>query len=102
MLARISIRSDIISMKVRESTSIFQKLMVDRGYPYLQDFYQNPTFANRTNLRQEQSRGDSYQHYPLRRDKLGSSKSSENLSDTISVTSEEEDNFKPRIIRPRR
>ena len=77
--------------------------MVDRGYPYLQDFYQNPTFAKRTNLRQEQCGGDSYQHYPLsRRDKLGSSKSSENLSDTISVTSEEEDNFKPRIIRPRR
>ena len=83
---------------------IFQKLMVDRGYPYLQDFYQNPTFASR-NLRQQQAgvESHSYQH-PLvaRRDKLSGSKSSENLSDTISVTSEEEDNFKPRIIRPRR
>ena len=79
--------------------------MVDRGYPYLQDFYQNPTFASRTNLRQHQAGADSqsYQH-PLvaRRDKLSSSKSSDNLSDTISVSSEEEDNFKPRIIRPRR
>ena len=40
----------------------------------------------------------------LRRDKrqLTSSKSYDNLSDTLSVTSEESDNFKPRIIRPRR
>ena len=79
--------------------------MVDRGYPYLQDFYQNPTFANRTNLQQQQAGGekDSYQQSLIsRRDKLTSSKSSENLSDTISVTSEEEENFKPRIIRPRR
>ena len=79
--------------------------MVDRGYlsPYLQDFYQNPTFAGRTNQRQLQSGGDcSFQHHLIaRRDKL-SSKSSDNLSDTLSVSSEEEDNFKPRIIRPRR
>ena len=37
-----------------------------------------------------------------RHEKLSSSKSFDNLSDTISVTSDEFDNFKPRIIKPRR
>jgi len=86
--------------------NLYQKLLVDQGYPYLQDFYQNPTFANRSNHRQQQSVEDNskFQHQllNLRRDKLTSSKSSDNLSDAISVSSEEEENFKPRIIRPRR
>ena len=79
--------------------------MVDRGYPYLQDFYQNPTFGSRASHGQPQAGGESSaQHHLMgaRRDKLSSSKSFDNLSDTISVSSEEEDNFKPRIIRPRR
>lgn len=84
--------------------NLYQKLLVDRGYPHLQDFYQNPTFANRANVGAGPSGGESsFQHHLMaRRDKLSSSKSSDNLSDTISVSSEEEDNFKPRIIRPRR
>jgi len=85
--------------------NLYQKLMVDRGYPYLQDFYQNPTFGSRASHGQPQAGGESSaQHHLMgaRRDKLSSSKSFDNLSDTISVSSEEEDNFKPRIIRPRR
>jgi len=85
---------------------LYQKLLVDQGYPYLQDFYQNPTFGSRSNPRQagreESSRQQSLVN--MRRDKrhLTTSKSYDNLSDTLSVTSEESDNFKPRIIRPRR
>ena len=33
-------------------TESVQKLLVDQGYPYLQDFYQNPTFGSRSNPRQ--------------------------------------------------
>merc|ERR1711971_359389 len=76
---------------------------VRRGHSsslYLQDFYKNPGFGDtETQFRSLEGCGG---HDLSRHEKLSSSKSFDNLSDTISVTSDEFDNFKPRIIKPRR
>lgn len=76
--------------------NLYQKLMGDPNPAYLQDFYRNPAFSvYRQNNIQHQ------QHSGLKRDNVVS-KSFDNLSDTFSVSSDESENFIPRIIRPRR
>lgn len=75
--------------------NLYQKMLLDQGEAYLRDFYHNPAFSvYRPNVQQQQSQ-------PLRREQL-SAKSFDTLSDTFSVSSDESDNFVPRIIRPRR
>jgi len=70
---------------------------------FLQDFYQNPSFGGQLKQTSETFRSSycNQKQMGLRHQK-SPSKSCENLSDTISVTSDESDNFKPRIIKPRR
>jgi hypothetical protein len=61
-----------------------------------QDFYRNPAFSvYRHAIQQQQQPG-------LRREALVGSKSFDNLSDTFSVSSDDSENFIPRILRPRR
>merc|ERR1719430_1485349 len=76
--------------------NLYHKLMGDQGFVYLQDFYRNPSFSivHRQTV--------SYQHTTTNLRKENVSKSFDNLSDTFSVSSDESDNFIPRIIRPRR
>jgi len=78
--------------------NLYQKLLADQGLVYLQDFYRNPAFT--ILQRQPNSNLFSHPHSNLRRENV--SKSFDNLSDTLSMSSDESDNFIPRIIRPRR
>merc|ERR1719309_1279398 len=78
--------------------NLYQKLLADQGLVYLQDFYRNPAFP--ILQRQTNSNLFSHPHSNLRRENV--SKSFDNLSDTLSMSSDESDNFIPRIIRPRR
>merc|ERR1712117_413971 len=61
------------------------------------DFYRNPTFSVHRHavLQSHQQQHHSIARHPI-------SKSFDNLSDTFSVSSDESENFVPRIIRPRR
>jgi len=78
--------------------NLYHKLLADQGLVYLQDFYRNPAFT----ILQRQTITNTFHHQNinLRRDHV--SKSFDNLSDTFSLSSDESDNFIPRIIRPRR
>jgi len=78
--------------------NLYHKLLADQGLVYLQDFYRNPAFT----ILQRQTVTNTFhqQAINLRRDNV--SKSFDNLSDTFSLSSDESDNFIPRIIRPRR
>merc|ERR1719495_1753508 len=78
--------------------NLYHKLLADQGLVYLQDFYRNPAFT----ILQRQTITNTFhnQNINLRRDHV--SKSFDNLSDTFSLSSDESDNFIPRIIRPRR
>jgi len=83
---------------------LYQKRSVRRAQSsglYLQDFYKNPGFGE-TEGQFRSLEGYGGPDLQSRHEKLSSSKSFDNLSDTISVTSDEYDNFKPRIIKPRR
>merc|ERR1711892_491634 len=78
--------------------NLYHKLLADQGLVYLQDFYRNPAFS----ILQRQTITSTFHHQNtnLRRENV--SKSFDNLSDTFSMSSDESDNFIPRIIRPRR
>lgn len=79
--------------------NLYHKLLADQGLVYLQDFYRNPAFT----ILQRQTITNTLHHHHhtnLRRENV--SKSFDNLSDTFSLSSDESDNFIPRIIRPRR
>merc|ERR1719489_78025 len=78
--------------------NLYHKLLADQGLVYLQDFYRNPAFT--ILHRQTITNTFHHQNINLRRDHV--SKSFDNLSDTFSLSSDESDNFIPRIIRPRR
>jgi len=78
-----------------QGQNLYQKMMADQGFAYVQDFYRNPSFS--VVHRQTVSY---HQQSMLRKETF--SKSFDNLSDTLSISSDESDNFKPRIIRPRR
>ena len=78
-----------------QGQNLYQKMMADQGFAYVQDFYRNPSFS----VVHRQT--DSYHQQSMLR-KETFSKSFDNLSDTLSISSDESDNFKPRIIRPRR
>merc|ERR1712106_101914 len=78
--------------------NLYHKLLADQGLVYLQDFYRNPAFS----ILQRQTITSTFHHQNtnLRRENV--SKSFDNLSDTFSMSSDDSDNFIPRIIRPRR
>jgi len=78
--------------------NLYQKENRNRDKTFIQDFYQNPSFGQRssiTNGRQKQLKSR------VEKSCL-SEKESFDFSDAYSVTSDESDNFKPRIIKPRR
>jgi len=76
--------------------NLYQKLLADQQEAYLQDFYRNPAFSvYRHAIQQQQQQPGLRRDHPV-------SKSFDNLSDTFSVSSDESENFIPRIIRPRR
>lgn len=76
--------------------NLYQKMLADQSEAYLRDFYHNPAFSvYRHQVQQQQSQPG------LRRSQL-TAQSFDTLSDTFSVSSDESENFIPRIIRPRR
>merc|ERR1712130_241374 len=75
--------------------NLYQKENRNRDKTFIQDFYQNPSFGQRSSItKQLKSRVD--------KTSLSEKESFDNFSDNYSVTSDESDNFKPRIIKPRR
>eukprot|EP00090_Calanus_glacialis_P028491 TRINITY_DN45749_c0_g1_i1.p1 TRINITY_DN45749_c0_g1~~TRINITY_DN45749_c0_g1_i1.p1 ORF type:complete len:429 (-),score=110.87 TRINITY_DN45749_c0_g1_i1:400-1686(-) len=78
--------------------NLYHKLLADQGLVYLQDFYRNPAFT----ILQRQTVTSTIHHQNINMRKENISKSFDNLSDTFSMSSDESDNFIPRIIRPRR
>merc|ERR1719225_1352097 len=90
--------------------NLYHKLLQDHSQANLQDFYRNPAFSGFRHAVQQQQQQQHHhqqqqqlqqQHQIARRDHP-ISKSFDNLSDTFSVSSDESENFIPRIIRPRR
>jgi len=88
--------------------NLYHKILHEHS---LQDFYRNPAFSvyrhavqpqhHQQQQQQQQPQQQQQQHIIARRDHP-ISKSFDNLSDTFSVSSDESENFIPRIIRPRR
>merc|ERR1719400_2142245 len=81
--------------------NLYHKLLQDHSQGDLQDFYRNPTFSvHRHAVLQSHQQQHQQQQHSIARHPI--SKSFDNLSDTFSVSSDEVENFVPRIIRPRR
>lgn len=81
--------------------NLYHKLLQDHSQTNLQDFYRNPTFSvHRHAVLQSHQQQHQQQQHSIARHPI--SKSFDNLSDTFSVSSDESENFVPRIIRPRR
>merc|ERR1719228_243192 len=80
--------------------NLYHKLLADQGLVYLQDFYRSPAFTILQRQTITNTLHHHHHHTNLRRENV--SKSFDNLSDTFSLSSDESDNFIPRIIRPRR
>lgn len=80
--------------------NLYQNLATERNNAlYIQDFYQNPAF-NKTAPSPPVYAG--YLSAGTVGAKIRQTLSFDNLSDTVSVSSDESENFVPRIIRPRR
>ena len=104
--------------------NLYQKLITEQaaagGLAYVQDFYRNPAFhplvrgcqSNNDHLgyshhHQHHHQHHQQQHHQLRQQQYHYQSASlsisvDNLSDTFSLSSDESENFVPRIIRPRR
>merc|ERR1719285_127943 len=87
--------------------NLYHKLLQDHSQANLQDFYRNPVFSGYRHAVQKQQQPHHHQQqqqqqHPIARRDHPISKSFDNLSDTFSVSSDESENFIPRIIRPRR
>jgi len=88
--------------------NLYHKLLQDHSQANLQDFYRNPVFSGYRHTVQKQQQHhhqqqqQQQQQHPIARRDHPISKSFDNLSDTFSVSSDESENFIPRIIRPRR
>merc|ERR1719275_89283 len=85
--------------------NLYHKLLQDHSQANIQDFYRNPAFSGFRHAVQQQQQHhhqQQQQQHPIARRDHPISKSFDNLSDTFSVSSDESENFIPRIIRPRR
>jgi len=84
--------------------NLYHKLLQEHSQANIQDFYRNPAFSGYRHAVQQQQHHhhQQQQQHPIARRDHPISKSFDNLSDTFSVSSDESENFIPRIIRPRR